>query len=106
MSCLRERLRQPEFLQCLGIDAGVLQNLTFPVQPDPASGMHCWHQKVTVSPAESDDQYGDIFVDTKRSREVFQEWMKKTKPAPVGGLRRPLWMNRPLRPTEDAYRLD
>ncbi|MEW5989292.1 MAG: molybdopterin-dependent oxidoreductase, partial [Chloroflexota bacterium] len=31
-------------------DAGVHQNLTFPVQPDPISGMHCWHQKVTVTP--------------------------------------------------------
>ena len=28
-------------------DAGVHQNLTFPVQPDPVSGQHCWHQKVT-----------------------------------------------------------
>ena len=86
-------------------ETGVNQNLTFPVQPDPASGMHCWHQKVKVSPTQAGDQYGDIFVDTKRSREVFQEWMTKTKPAPVGGLRRPLWMNRPLKPTEDAYRL-
>ena len=29
-------------------DAGVHQNLTFPVQPDPISGQHCWHC-VTVS---------------------------------------------------------
>ncbi len=29
-------------------DAGVHQNLTFPVQPDPISGAHCWHQKVRV----------------------------------------------------------
>ncbi|HEY8175024.1 MAG TPA: molybdopterin-dependent oxidoreductase, partial [Gemmatimonadaceae bacterium] len=27
-------------------DAGVHQNLTFAVQPDPISGMHCWHQAV------------------------------------------------------------
>ena len=27
-------------------DAGVHQNLTFPVHPDPISGMHCWHQAV------------------------------------------------------------
>ncbi|MGH7906923.1 MAG: molybdopterin-dependent oxidoreductase, partial [Candidatus Binataceae bacterium] len=27
-------------------DAGVHQNLVFPVQPDPISGAHCWHQKV------------------------------------------------------------
>ena len=30
-------------------DAGVHQNLAFPVQPDPVSGMHCWHQKVGSS---------------------------------------------------------
>ena len=29
-------------------DGGVHQNLTFPVHPDPVSGMHCWHQKVVV----------------------------------------------------------
>ena len=32
-------------------DAGVHQNLTFPVHPDPVSGMHCWHQKVCVETA-------------------------------------------------------
>jgi len=87
-------------------EAGVNQNLTFPVQPDPASGMHCWHQKVTVEPAKDTDQYGDVFVDTARSREVYDEWKARTKPAPgPGGLRRPLWMNRPLRPVDAAYEL-
>ena len=33
-------------------DGGVHQNLTFPVHPDPISGMHCWHQKVTVMVAK------------------------------------------------------
>jgi anaerobic selenocysteine-containing dehydrogenase len=37
-------------------EVGVHQNLTFPVQPDPVSGMHCWHQKVTVSPARDGDR--------------------------------------------------
>ena len=32
-------------------EAGVNQNLTFPVQPDPVSGQHCWHQKVRVTKA-------------------------------------------------------
>ena len=32
---------------------GVHQNMTFPVQPDPISGMHCWHQKVVVTKAEA-----------------------------------------------------
>jgi anaerobic selenocysteine-containing dehydrogenase len=85
-------------------ECGVNQNLTFPVQPDPASGMHCWHQKVTVEPARAEDRYGDVFVDTAKSRAVYEEWKKLTKPA-QGPLRRPLWMNRPLRPADEAYRL-
>ena len=86
-------------------DAGVHQNLTFPVQPDPISGMHCWHQRVRVSPAKQDDRYGDIFVDTEKSHKVFQRWLKKTKPAPgPDGMRRPWWLLRPLRPSRDAYK--
>jgi anaerobic selenocysteine-containing dehydrogenase len=85
-------------------ETGVNQNLTFPVQPDPISGMHCWHQKVTVEAAYTDDRYGDVFVDTALSREVYEEWKRKTTPAPgPDGLRRPLWMNRPLRPVDEAY---
>ena len=34
-----------------GPTSGVHQNLTFPVQPDPVSGMHCWHQAVRVRKA-------------------------------------------------------
>ena len=87
-------------------ETGVNQNLTFPVQPDPVSGMHCWHQKVTVEPAHEGDRYADVFVDTAKSREVYEEWKASTKPAPgPGGLRRPLWMNRPLRPVDEAYRI-
>ena len=72
-------------------EVGVHQNLAFPVHPDPLSGMHCWHQKVRVVPAGPDDRYGDIFVDTKKSMEVFEEWLKMTKSAPgPGGLRRPM----------------
>ena len=87
-------------------EAGVNQNLTFPVQPDPISGMHCWHQRVHVTPAGGDDRYGDIFVDTDRADEVFREWMEKTRPGPgPGNLRRPLWLNRPMHPTAAAYEL-
>ncbi len=86
---------------------GVNQNLAFAVQPDPISGMHCWHQVVRVAPADADDRYGDVFVDTRRSAAVYAEWLTMTKPAPgPGGLRRPLWMNRPLRPVDAAYRLE
>ncbi len=87
-------------------EVGVNQNLTFPVQPDPVSGMHCWHQVVTVETAKDDDRYGDIFVDTKLARTHYEAWLEKAVPAPgPGGLRRPLWLNRPLHPTEDAYRM-
>ena len=87
-------------------EVGVNQNLTFAVQPDPMSGMHCWHQKVRVEAPSSDDRYGDVCVDTGKSWEVYQEWKKKTRPAPgPGGLRRPLWMHRPLHPAPEAYRM-
>ncbi len=85
-------------------DSGVNQNLTFPVHPDPVSGMHCWHQNVRVEKAHADDRYGDIFVDTNKSFEIYQEWLMKARPAPgPGGLRRPLWFARPVRPTPEAY---
>jgi anaerobic selenocysteine-containing dehydrogenase len=87
-------------------EVGVNQNLTFAVQPDPVSGMHCWHQKVVVQPADEDDRFGDIFVDTRKSREVYREWLARTRPAPgPGGLRRPVWLNRPLHPAAETYRL-
>ncbi|GIX48861.1 MAG: hypothetical protein KatS3mg131_3072 [Candidatus Tectimicrobiota bacterium] len=87
-------------------ETGVHQNLTFPVQPDPVSGMHCWHQKVRLEPAGPEDRYGDVFVDTTRAFEVYRRWLAKTRPAPgPEGLRRPLWLLRPVRPAPQAYRL-
>jgi hypothetical protein len=84
-------------------EVGVNQNMTFPVQPDPTSGMHCWHQKVRVEAAQPGDNYGDIFVDTAQSRLVFERWLKRTIPA-SGELRRPLHLKRPNRPVDAAYR--
>ena len=89
-------------------DAGVHQNLTFPVHPDPISGMHCWHQAVRVLAARPEDRYGDVFVDTARSREVFLEWLERSRGADrhsPDGTRRPHWLMRSLRPTRDAYRI-
>ncbi len=88
-------------------DGGVHQNLAFPVHPDPVSGMHCWHQKVTVTKAQSTDQLGDVSVDTNKSMDVYRQWLALTKPAPgPHGLRRPLWLNRPLRPEDQAFYVD
>jgi len=89
-------------------DAGVHQNLTFPVQPDPISGMHCWHQAVRIKKAGADDNYGDISVDVAKSREAYAEWLAKTRPAMThspDGTRRPYWMLRPLKPSREVYKL-
>ena len=89
-------------------DVGVHQNLTFPVHPDPVSGMHCWHQAVRVRAAEPGDEHGDVAVDTARSREVYRRWLGLTRPASThspDGTRRPYWLLRPLKPPREAYAL-
>jgi len=89
-------------------DAGVHQNLTFPVHPDPISGMHCWHQAVFVAKAEPNDAYGDIASDTAGSRRAYEAWLAITRPAreySPDDTRRPYWMLRPLKPGTDAFRL-
>ena len=85
-------------------DAGVHQNLIFPVQPDPISGAHCWHQKVRVEKPAPTDRYGDIFVDTNKSHAVYRRWLEAARPAPgPDGLRRPLWLPRAYRPATEAF---
>jgi anaerobic selenocysteine-containing dehydrogenase len=87
-------------------DTGVHQNLTFPVHPDPISGMHCWHQAVRVVRAGPQDQAGDISVDTSKARKVYAEWLAMTRPAgwsSPGGKRRPSWLMRPLKPTPETF---
>ena len=87
-------------------DPGVHQNLTFPVQPDPWSGMHCWLQHVRMEPAHAGDEYGDVYVDTARSREVYREWIAKAKASlGPGNQRRPEFMMRPVMPVRSAYRV-
>jgi anaerobic selenocysteine-containing dehydrogenase len=85
-------------------DGGVHQNLTFPVQPDPVSGQHCWHQRVRIERAHAGDRYADVVVDTNKSMAVYREWLAQTRPAPgPDGLRRPLWFARAVRPADEAY---
>lgn len=87
-------------------DGGVHQNITFPVHPDPISGMHCWHQKVRLERASREDRYGDIYVDTNKSFAIYKEWLTKTRPAPgPNNLRRPLWLTRPVRPADEMFYL-
>ena len=98
----------PDTLRIWWKDAGVHQNMTFPVHPDPISGMHCWHQAVKVSVARPDDKPGDISVDTAKSREVYRKWLAMTRPADTYSpdrTRRPYWMLRPLKPAREYYKL-
>ena len=100
--------RDADTLRIWWSDVGVHQNITFPVQPDPISGMHCWHQAVRVTKAQPGDRHGDIHVDTRRAHEIFHEWLEKCRPAAQvspDGSRRPYWMMRPLKPSRAAYQL-
>jgi anaerobic selenocysteine-containing dehydrogenase len=96
----------PDTARVFWSDGGVHQNITFPVHPDPVSGMHCWHQKVSIEKAHAGDRYGDCVVDTEKSFAIYKEWLAMTRPAPgPNGLRRPLWLGRPLRPDEELFYL-
>ena len=86
---------------------GVWQNAVFPPNPDPLSGMQCWHKKVLIEKGGADDRIGDVFVDTEATFKVYQAWRDKlTRPAPgPNGLRRPKWFPRPWYPhTDSSYR--
>lgn len=94
----------PDSARIWWTDTGVPVNLTFPVQPDPVSGQHIWHQKVKVEKARPTDRYGDVVVDIGKSLEVYERWMKLVRPA-KNGLRRPQWLLRPFKPSPEAYKL-
>jgi anaerobic selenocysteine-containing dehydrogenase len=96
--------RDPDTRRVWWSDSGVHQDITFPVHPDPVSGMHCWHQMVRVELAGPGDRYGDIFVDTDLAHAVYLKWKALARPAPgPGNLRRPLWLNRVVRPAPEAF---
>jgi hypothetical protein len=68
--------------------------------------MHCWLQKVRLEKAHPGDQYGDVFVDTERSRQVYREWLALARPRiGPGGQRRPEFLMRPVKPIRSAYRV-
>jgi anaerobic selenocysteine-containing dehydrogenase len=90
-------------------EVGVHQNLTHAVHPDPLSGAHCWLQKATsVRKAAPDEKYGDVWVDTEKSMQVYRDWLSLTRSAQThspDGTRRPYWLKRPLKPVKEAYKL-
>ncbi|MDH5750969.1 MAG: molybdopterin-dependent oxidoreductase [Deltaproteobacteria bacterium] len=100
----RFKSTDPDTSRIFWRDAGVHQNITHAVHPDPISGMHAWHQRVRLELPGPENYYGEIFVDSKKSQEVFREWLDMTRPPKrKDGLRRPLWFHRPLRPQKEAF---
>ena len=90
-------------------EVGVHQNLTHAVHPDPVSGAHCWLQKaVNVCKAGPGEKYGDVWVDSNRSMAVYRQWHSLARSAvdhSPDGTRRPGWLQRPLRPIKESFRL-
>ena len=94
----------PDTSRIFWSDGGVHQNLTFPVHPDPISGMHCWHQAVYLEKVRPGDHYGDIYVDTEKSKAAYRRWLAMTRPGPLeNGLRRPEVFERPYRPDREVF---
>ena len=57
-----------------------------------------------MTKAGAEDRYGDIFVDTVKSHEMYRRWLALARPAPgPGNLRRPLWLPRAFKPATSAY---
>jgi hypothetical protein len=85
------------------------QNAVASVHPDPISGMHCWHQKVILTPAEAGDKIGDIYVNYENNFKIYQGWRDiLTRPLDNDDkLRRPQHIKRPWVPLSDkAYAVD
>lgn len=52
----------------------------------------------------SEDRYGDVYVNTKKSKETYRWWLAITRPGPVeGGFRRPEVFDRPYRPDREVF---
>jgi hypothetical protein len=54
--------------------SGSWQNSVAAPHPDPISGMHCWHQKVILEPAQPGDKIGDIYANYDNNFKVYQGW--------------------------------
>jgi anaerobic selenocysteine-containing dehydrogenase len=86
--------------------SGSWQNAVAAAHPDPISGMHCWHQKVILTPAEKGDKIGDIYVNYENNFKIYQGWRDQlTRPLNTSDkLRRPQHIKRPWVPLSDkAY---
>ena len=86
--------------------SGSWQNAVAAAHPDPISGMHCWHQKVILEPAQKGDKIGDIFVNYENNFKIYQGWRDQlSRPLDENDtIRRPKHIKRPWVPLSDkAY---
>ncbi len=89
--------------------SGSWQNAVAATHPDPISGMHCWHQKVILEPAQEGDKIGDIQVNYDNNFKVYQAWRDELTRGLDGDseFRRPPHIKRPWVPlSEKAYLVD
>jgi hypothetical protein len=89
--------------------SGSWQNAVAAAHPDPISGMHCWHQKVILEPAQAGDKIGDIYVNYENNFKIYQGWRDDlTRPLNSSDkLRRPQHIKRPWVPLSDkAYAVE
>lgn len=77
--------------------SGSWQNAVAAAHPDPVSGMHCWHHKVLLEPAQAGDKIGDIFVNYENNLKVYQAWRDQLSRGLDAGstIRRPRHIKRP-----------
>lgn len=77
--------------------SGSWQNAVAAPHPDPVSGMHCWHHKVLLEPAQPGDKIGDIFVNYDNNLKVYQAWRDQLSRGldENSTLRRPRHIKRP-----------
>jgi anaerobic selenocysteine-containing dehydrogenase len=89
--------------------SGSWQNAVAPAHPDPISGMHCWHQKVILEPAQPGDKIGDIYVNYENNFKIYQGWRDDlTRGLDENSVkRRPEHIKRPWVPlSSKAYRVN
>ncbi len=89
--------------------SGSWQNAVAPTHPDPISGMHCWHQKVILEPAQPGDNIGDIYVNYENNFKTYQAWRDElTRPLNTANKwRRPRHIKRPwVALSEKAYAVE
>ena len=100
----RTKAAIPTLRASSGPTAACIRTSRFPSIPIRFRECIAGTKEVTVEPAKEGDEHGDVFVDTDKSFAIYKEWLAMARPAPgPDGLRRPLWLARPLRPSEEMF---